>query len=133
MSIIEGRRTILKNIIISFLYYFVWLITNIIITFLTKDSPSSKAYGMLSSWWAALYFCQFASVRIKYIWYFIPFGIGYYWFFVQSGLDFSTPTLVSGLLFLLSPIIANLVFVSIKKYIQQRCIIKRILHESENE
>lgn len=58
-------KQVLSKVLISILYIIVWVITYLAVVRFFSDSPSRVAYGLISGWWAALYFSLLVEIKIK--------------------------------------------------------------------
>jgi hypothetical protein len=112
----------------SVFYYLLWIFIYAIVTeVIDPDGPSRIAYGIISAWWATLYFCLLRAVKLKQIAYFVPLGVGAYCYMAtrwpKGG--FSVINIVSGLFFFVSPIILNSCVVWLNNSIEKRRMQKK--------
>jgi hypothetical protein len=111
------KSLVIKNMLNMFSYYLVWIIIYIVITKIIDPGGQSRtSYGIISSWWAALYFCQIRDIKIKTIYYYLPLGICCYLYMTTlwpKG-EISLIGVCSGLIILLSPLIINSIIMRLK-------------------
>jgi len=111
------KKQMVRGFIIGLSYYLVWVTIDYVVVMITSSSPSRKAYGILSAWWAALYLCSYINIVIKDIWYLTIPGILYAAYLAHRGhdSDFSIVDNATWFFFLLTPFLMNLLFIAIKK------------------
>jgi ABC-type Fe3+-siderophore transport system permease subunit len=92
-----------------------------------SESPAKKAYGLLSAWWAALYFSNFMGIALKEIWLYLIVGAA-----CSGYLLLTTPfthvrviDILEPLPLLLSPIILNSLFTSLKTIFVRKFVATR--------
>lgn len=126
----EKYKNSMKKTIVSLSYLIVWIVIDHIIVVMNSDSPSRKAYGLLSAWWAALYLCNLAGITRRYILCLIPFGFCYS---LYSNLYSSHRTIteldldyiLSPLIIFMSPLFVNMFIEVIKKTMTKKFSCKR--------
>lgn len=121
------KKHVVRGIIIGLSYYLIWYTLDRAFFVIASHSPSRIAYGMLSSWWAALYLCSYLEIKIKDIWYLIAPGIPYAAFLASRRHDVGYSMLgnLTFLLFLLSPFLMNLLLSILKKGLVKKEILFR--------
>jgi len=115
------KKRMIRGLVIGLSYYLVWFLIDHIIPLIASDSPSRKAYGILSAWWAVLYFCSYVNITIKDIWYLTVPGI-LYAAYLASGRHDSHYTLIDNInlfVFSLTPFFMNLLLMVLKKLFQR--------------
>ncbi|MGB9840802.1 hypothetical protein [Thermovenabulum sp.] len=58
-------KKIFSKLLITISYLIVWAIVYFAVIKLFSDSPSKTAYGLLSGWWAGLYFSLLFEIKIN--------------------------------------------------------------------
>ena len=97
-------------------YYLLASLIYGVASLIAGHSPARTAYGMISAWWAALYFCAFLDISMKHILYLVFFGVPYAACLASRRHDAGYTILgnIILLLALLSPLLVNTFLVAAK-------------------
>jgi len=115
------NNKIKRAIFLTLLYAIVWIATSLAVRSFFSYSPSKNVYGMISAWWAGLYFCNLFEVKLKDIGIFFVAGFLFFFFaFIIEKKSFDLVDIIEPQIIFISAPLANYLVMMAKKFVLKK-------------